>query len=190
MNGLNAVSDRQPTLSAATRHRTPGDLFLHPLPIAAATTLAINDAALKATWPGAITGKLSDIAGLFVFPIILVCLTELLRRATRRPWQISDVGIVAACVVTGVTFTVVKTVEWASTAYATSVGALRWPLRATDQLISGNLIPAVVPIDVVRDPTDILAVVAVVAAGLWMHYNAIPQLRRGRRPELHHDQLR
>lgn len=184
MNGLAAVSGRKTTVPTVSRRRTPGDLFLHPLPIAAAATLAINDSVLKARWPGTLTGKLSDVVGLFVFPIILVCLTELVRGVMRRPWQISDIGILAACVVTSVTFTVVKTVEWASAAYATSIGALRWPLQAADSVISGHPVQAIVPIDVVIDPTDVLAVIAVVGAGLWMHRTVILRCRRGRRPGL------
>lgn len=175
MNRVHALLGYQATLPNVTPRRAPGDLFLHPLPIVAAATVAINDAVLKTTWPGTITGKLSDVAGLFIFPIILVCVTELVRRAVHRPWSISDAGIVAACVLTGVTFAVVKSVEWASTTYGTSIGVLRWPLHAVDALIAGNPVPAVVPIEVVRDPTDIVAVTAVIAAGLWMHYKTAPR---------------
>ncbi len=54
----------------------PGEEFLHPLPIAAMAILGINDHILKGSGylPGIITGKLSDFAGLFFFPLFLTAL--------------------------------------------------------------------------------------------------------------------
>jgi hypothetical protein len=43
----------------------------HPLPLATVLLLAVNDHLLKARWPGLLTGKLSDFAGLFFFPLLL-----------------------------------------------------------------------------------------------------------------------
>lgn len=49
-----------------------------PLPLAAVAVLLVNDHLLKgAGWlPGAVTGKLSDVAGLFFFPIFLFVLAR------------------------------------------------------------------------------------------------------------------
>lgn len=54
-------------------HRA-AQLLAHPLPLVAAAVLALNDHVLKgsAMLPGALTGKLSDVAGLFVF-VVLLC---------------------------------------------------------------------------------------------------------------------
>ena len=54
----------------------PGEEFLHPIPIAAMVILGINDHILKGSGylPGLITGKLSDFAGLFFFPLFLTAL--------------------------------------------------------------------------------------------------------------------
>jgi hypothetical protein len=48
--------------------------LLHPLPLAAIAVTALNDHLLKASglFPGWLTGKLSDVAGLFFFPIAVV----------------------------------------------------------------------------------------------------------------------
>ena len=56
-----------------------------PAPVLATLVLVINDHALKGggVVPGAITGKLSDMAGLFLFPILLAALARVaLLRAT------------------------------------------------------------------------------------------------------------
>lgn len=51
--------------------------LLHPLPLAAAALLLLNDHLLKpAAWPSAaVAGKLSDLCGLFVFPVLMTALT-------------------------------------------------------------------------------------------------------------------
>ena len=43
----------------------------HPLSVAALVLLALNDHVLKQAWPGFVTGKLSDVAGLVVAPLVL-----------------------------------------------------------------------------------------------------------------------
>ncbi|MCL9807380.1 hypothetical protein NAT51_17770 [Flavobacterium amniphilum] len=48
--------------------RTNYTLFSRPLFILGLTLLIVNDFYLKYTFPGIITGKLSDFAGLFIFP--------------------------------------------------------------------------------------------------------------------------
>ncbi|MFT7597236.1 MAG: hypothetical protein ACI8TP_000154 [Acidimicrobiales bacterium] len=46
------------------------DSFLHPAFTGAVAVLAVNDHLLKAAWPGLVTGKLSDVAGVFVVAIV------------------------------------------------------------------------------------------------------------------------
>lgn len=50
----------------------------HPLPLAAVALLALNDHALKGAGilPQAVTGKLSDVAGLFFFPLLLAAVAR------------------------------------------------------------------------------------------------------------------
>lgn len=56
--------------------RHPATLLCHPLVFVAVVVCAVNDHLLKGSGiiPGAITGKLSDFAGLFFFPILLAVL--------------------------------------------------------------------------------------------------------------------
>lgn len=86
--------------SAETRSvddRVRSSPLVHPLPIAAAVVLVVNDQLLKAAaWPSAaVAGKLSDLAGLFLFPILATALTA---RRLATAWVIA----------TGVGFTLVK----------------------------------------------------------------------------------
>jgi hypothetical protein len=71
--------------------------LLHPLPLAAAAVLLVNDHLLKpAAWPSAaVAGKLSDLAGLFLFPVLATALTH---RRLASAWVLA----------TGVAFTALK----------------------------------------------------------------------------------
>ncbi|WP_344476788.1 hypothetical protein [Nonomuraea monospora] len=66
--------------------------------VAGVIVLLVNDHLLKQSWPGFVTGKLSDVAGLVVAPALLALLF----------WRRADL---TATVLTGVLFTVVKTTE-------------------------------------------------------------------------------
>jgi hypothetical protein len=48
--------------------------LLHPVSLIAIATLVINDQVLKARWPSWWTGKLSDVAGMVFFPLLLSAL--------------------------------------------------------------------------------------------------------------------
>lgn len=58
----------------------------HPVPLGAGALLVLNDHVFKAAaWPSAaVAGKLSDVAGLFLFPIVLTALVRALGRALGR----------------------------------------------------------------------------------------------------------
>lgn len=45
--------------------------LLHPIALVALATLIINDRFLKSAWPSWWTGKLSDVAGMMFFPLLL-----------------------------------------------------------------------------------------------------------------------
>jgi hypothetical protein len=55
----------------------PCNELLAPLPLAALVALGINDWALKGRAPVWLTGKLSDVAGLFVFPLVATAALDL-----------------------------------------------------------------------------------------------------------------
>src|SRR3954454_11223074 len=90
------------------------DDLLRPLPLGAVGVLILNDHLWKggALLPGWLTGKLSDFAGLFFFPLLLVALVQGLAHLARRPIPPSGrvwLGV-AATAGTGVVFAAIKLV--------------------------------------------------------------------------------
>jgi hypothetical protein len=61
-----------------------GDGLLHPIPLAAIAVLIVNDHFLKTAYPGLITGKLSDFAGMIFFPLFLQGVWEVVRAASGK----------------------------------------------------------------------------------------------------------
>jgi hypothetical protein len=71
------------------------ELLLHPLFLAALVTLLLNDWVFKSAWPGLLTGKLSDFAGLIVAPVFICAVLGL--RSRRGVWVVhGGVGLVFA----------------------------------------------------------------------------------------------
>ncbi|MFG2071813.1 hypothetical protein [Nonomuraea maritima] len=105
----------------------------HPVTVAGVLVLLVNDHLLKQSWPGFFTGKLSDVAGLLVAPALLALVLP--RRAD-----------LAATVLTGVVFALVKTTETGAE-LATHI----WTF------VGG-------PSRVLADPTDLLAIPALALA--------------------------
>ena len=111
----------------------------HPLPLASIALLLVNDHVLKRACPSWLTGKLSDFAGLFFFPILLVAIAELGPAARRRRSLVAAI----ACVATAIVFAAIKAVP-ACNALANRVGTF------------------------VLDPTDLVALVSVAAAWVFL----------------------
>ena len=109
----------------------------HPGAVLALVVLVLNDHVLKQAWPGWVTGKLSDVAGLVVAPLLLAALLALLRVPRATP---------VALTATAAGFVVCKT----STAGAAWTSAV-WSLFGT-------------PTTIRADVTDLLALPAVYAA--------------------------
>ena len=105
---------------------TPADLLLRPVPLFAIILLALNDHVLKPIWPGLVTGKLSDIAGMVLCPLLLMAITALI---LARPWRSNEVAIRLACVaVTVVGFALLKESPTIARNYGDLLGWVRYPL--------------------------------------------------------------
>ncbi|MGV9361015.1 hypothetical protein [Amycolatopsis sp. NPDC003731] len=106
----------------------------HPLTIGATTVLLLNDHVCKPWWPGLVTGKLSDFAGLVAAPPVLGLLLGLfLARRT---------AAAAAVLVTGAGFALVKL-----TAAGAGVASAAW------SVVNG-------PSVILADPADLVALPA------------------------------
>jgi hypothetical protein len=101
--------------------------------VAGVLVLLVNDHLLKQAWPGFVTGKLSDVAGLVVAPALVSLLF----------WRRADL---AATLLTGLLFTLVKTTETGADLASHAWTSLIGPSR------------------VLADPTDLIALPALALA--------------------------
>lgn len=150
-----AVRRRVATGSAGAGPRRPGEALLHPIALGAIGLLVVNDHVLKAAYPGFVTGKLSDVAGLAFFPLFLIAAYELVIRRTA-----SARAVVVAVTSTALVFSLVQIWPVATDAYRFGLGAIQWPFR----LIAAGGIVDLVPVQVMPDPSDLITVPAVLIA--------------------------
>lgn len=132
--------------------------FVHPLPLIAVVVTAVNDHYLKYAHPSFLTGKISDFAGIFFFPIFLCALFNLARNlfSQKLHWITVRQGVIAIAV-TDLIFIAVKMVPTVTYAYIEMLEAIGYPSRVT------------------RDPGDLAALVMNVAT----FYFIWGQVRRG-----------
>ncbi|WP_410596814.1 hypothetical protein [Amycolatopsis sp. lyj-23] len=124
----------------------------HPLTAGGTALLLLNDHVFKPAWPGLVTGKLSDVAGLVVAPPLLGLLLGLFLAAR--------VAAVAAVLVTGAGFAVVK---------LGAAGAV----SAVWSVVNG-------PSVVLADPTDLVALPALgLSWWAWRRAAAAPPVPDG-----------
>ena len=146
-----------------------GSALLRPFVGSSIVVLIVNDHLLKQRWPGLVTGKLSDVAGLVFFPVLLVALWEgghlVGRRRDGRPANAGRGVMVGAALLTGLGFSVVTVSATTAGWYSNALGDLAWPVRALGSLATGAAIHAPAPVVVRADPWDLLALPAI-ALGL------------------------
>jgi hypothetical protein len=134
--------------------------LVRPCVLVAIALLVVNDHVLKSAAPNVVTGKLSDFAGLAFFPLLLAAAAEMLGvRGGMRT-------IVIATIATGVVFASIKLSVAAGDVYRVGLAAMQWPLRAVAAIIAGAPLPGLSQVSLVRDPTDLVALVALVMP--WM----------------------
>jgi hypothetical protein len=105
-----------------------------------------------------VTGKLSDVAGLIVFPLVACALVRAFVRV--RPERV----LAAAIAATMIGFALVKLWPPATHACAVAMGALQAPLSPS-------------PVMIVRDPTDLLALPFALVAR-WLPRTVCDELLR------------
>ncbi len=148
---------------SATKQARPvaADTMLHPVVVVAVAALIVNDHFLKPAFPGAVSGKLSDVAGLAFFPLLLAGSWELALLLTRRWKRPSALPVLIAAAATAIGFSMVKLTEPGAHAFGAALGLGQWlPSAAIAALTRGSLgSPTTAPI--VADPTDLIALPAI-----------------------------
>lgn len=137
---------------------TPRVLVSQPWSVVAVAVLVVNDHWLKAHHPGVLSGKLSDLAGMFFFPLLL---GDVLLLVIGKPASILRAY---ACLATAVTFGLMKMWAPAHEAYCVGLGALQWPFRAALALVRGQHLPTPGRVRMVMDASDLLALPMVALA--------------------------
>lgn len=138
----------------------PGDFLLSTAAALSVAVLLVNDHVLKAWLGNTLTGKLSDVAGVFLLPLLTVAVAEGVRAVCRRPWRTDRAEITAHVLVVGLGFAAVKTVPVVGDTYEVAVGVLR-------RLVTFSTEPAV-PIIVYRDATDLLVLPVLIGSCLFL----------------------
>ena len=156
-------------VGSANARNVPGDGLLHPIAIAAIALLIANDHVFKAIWPGPITGKVSDFAGLVFFPLLLQAIWQLMLAAVRRDSAPTDRQVVAAVIVTGVLFAANKLLPAANEAVSIVMGSGQWLVGQ----VLGTGPDRVMPVSMALDPTDLVALPSLLVA-----YAIRPRSRR------------
>ena len=149
--------------------RLPGAAMLQPAMIAAVAVLAVNDHLLKGRFgadpaAGAVTGKVSDVAGLAFFPALVVSLVEVVRWVVHRDgdgWVCTRRDLAVALGVTVSGFAAVQSVPAAAAGYEAVLAALRWCPAVVAAVLTGGPSPSLPTVHHVMDATDILCVPAV-----------------------------
>lgn len=149
----------------------------HPAIVAAVLLLVLNDHVFKQLWPGWISGKLSDFAGLAFFPLLLAGLIEIVAPGMRGRRSL----LAAAIAATAMVFTAVQLVPPAADAYRVSLGWLQWPFRLLADPSAEVALVRLTP-----DPSDLVALPAVLVS--WLVHRSMAargsqcESERDRRP--------
>ncbi len=137
-------------MSAPTKgQRSRGDFLLSWVFLASLVALLVNDFYLKAVHPGAVSGILSDVAGMVFFPVFLVAVGEFIAWLLPGRPMAGPSWFVVAAVFIGVSFVVVKFTAVGNVAYVGAVSTV------IDLVSPGGGKVVVVP-----DPWDALALLA------------------------------
>ena len=141
----------------AHREPVPADGLLHPVALAGLAILLLNDHVLKVNAPSPMTGILSGLAGILIFPLILQAGWEMVATSWGR-WNGPNVSVIGlACLATGIGYAGVEIYPPAADAYSYGMGALQWPASAVMTLLGDRQLPPLVPVLAVSDPYDLLA---------------------------------
>jgi hypothetical protein len=139
------------------------------VPLAALVVLVLNDHVLKREWPGAVSGKLSDITGIIFLPLTFVALIELVRWLLGRPWLTSGSMVTACVAATIIGFAAVKGSPTVGRAYGAGLGWVRWPVMGSWRRVR-----------VAHDLTDLWVLPSALVAE-WDAYRAIRRRMPSRR---------
>jgi hypothetical protein len=147
-----------------SRRPIPADAFLHPLALAALVLLILNDHVLKDLAPGPLTGKLSDLVGLVVLPLLVLGAWELAMATLGRWHGPTRTALIVAIALAGGAFTAIKMSADGAETYRVAMGLARWPIDALMAAAGGAQPPEAGRVRFVQDPSDLICLPALFVA--------------------------
>jgi hypothetical protein len=140
----------------------PGEDLVHPAAVAALVALVVNDHLLKgSSLPGALTGKLSDVAGLILLPLLLMATWEWGRYLVGLGRRIGGNGTIwLAIAITAAAFTAINVSRSAAGLYGRILGFLQWLPAAALASVGGWPAPPILSSSSVADLTDLIVLPA------------------------------
>ena len=132
----------------------------HPLVMAMLVLWIVNDHVLKDLYGNIWTGKLSDVAGLVVFPLIPLAAYQVWcawkARSPRHENQVLFGGLLGTLVL----FVSINLSETCSDLCCTLLSWGQWPFRAVLGAASGEGLVGIIPVVATPDPTDLFTLPA------------------------------
>jgi hypothetical protein len=135
------------------RPRSASRALVHPVALAALVTWIANDHWGKRMHGGVVTGKLSDIACLIVVPLLVLAILE-------RRRELGAAAQRACLAATGFVMIAINLFDSAAWLYRYGLAVAQWPLRLGYGVATGHGVPALVPVQLTMDPTDVLTLPA------------------------------
>ena len=156
-----SIGSDPPDGKVASRHL--GDLLLLPASYCGLALLIVNDHYLKHHLHNAVSGKLSDIAGLVFFPLLVATIAETAKYTLRiRPWCMSVREFDVIVIAVGILFLLMKTWQPVGGLYAWLDAAMQWPVLALKAGLTGGN-PWIWPkTEIAMDLSDLIALPALV----------------------------
>lgn len=147
-------------LMAAPRSGEAVERLLHPVPLVALGMLLLNDHVLKATHPGWLSGKLSDVAVMVLLPFLLMAAADLACLWWPRLPAPGTRAVLACVAISVAVFTLVEVTPLGADAYRWGLAVAQWPLRTIIAALAGNPAPDLAPVRLTADATDLLTLPA------------------------------
>ena len=140
--------------SQPVRAEAAGETLRHPVIVAMLVLWFINDHFLKEAFANELTGKLSDVAGLAVFPLVPLVAYEVLCALRLKAPRHRNGVLLGAMIATGLVMVGINIWDSWADAYRIGLAALQWPWIAFVDVLSGGQVRDLQPVFLTMDPTD------------------------------------
>ena len=133
----------------------PGDALRHPLILGLLVVWALNDHVFKDHFANQWTGKLSDVAGLAVFPVVLLSAYEIIWALVGREPRVRNQVLWLSLVATGTCMVGINLSQAWADAYTLGLSLAQWPFQALGSLLTSGPTPPLANLKVTMDPSDL-----------------------------------